>query len=113
MTFVALVLGPLLKGTEHRGPEMAPRWTPDGSKRAQDGPKWVQDDLKGPKMAPNGRLGAQYGSPHASREVPDRSQIGLGKLSNIEAERGLVNFYLKCRFGGGGGGNHIKKLDGN
>ena len=100
MTFVALVLGPLLKGTEHRGPEMAPRWTPDGSKRAQDGPKWVQDDLKGPKMAPNGRLGAQYGSPHASREVPDRSQIGLGKLSNIEAERGLVNFYLKCRFRG-------------
>ena len=56
---------------EHRWPKMAPRWT-------QDGPTWPQD---GPKMSPRG---GQEGL----KRGPKRLQIGLPRLSNIEAPKG-------------------------
>ena len=58
-----------------RCPQVGPRWPQVGPRGAQDGPQ----------MAP--------------REVPNRSQIGLPRPSNIEAEKGSARINLKCPFG--------------
>ena len=63
-------------------PKMASRWPQDGPRWHQVGPKSAQD---GPQMAPRG--------------APNRSQIGLPRPSNIEAEKGSAVTNLKCGFG--------------
>ena len=62
-----------------QGPKMAP---PRGPRWPQDGPRGAQD---GPQMAPRG--------------APNRSQIGLPRPSNIEAEKGRPAVNLRYGFG--------------
>ena len=67
---------------------MAPSWP----KMTQVRPKMAQDD---PKMAQDGR---KRGPKRGPRGVPEGSQIGLPRFSNIEAEKGRPPINLKCPF---------------
>ena len=71
------------------GPKMAPRWPRDGPKMAQYGPRWPQDNPKS----------SQDGHQRPPRGVPNRSQIGLPRFSNIEAEKVSAPANVKCHFG--------------
>ena len=60
------------------GLHFGPKQPQDGPRWSQDGPTWPQD---GPKMSPRG---GQEGL----KRGPKRLQIGLPRLSNIEAQKG-------------------------
>ena len=77
-------------------PQMGPRWPKTAPRRPQDGPKMAQDGPRWPQVGP---MGAQDGPQMAPRGAPNRSQIGLPRPSNIEAEKGRPQINLKRRFG--------------
>ena len=78
-------LGPLWG---HRGPTYLPNRPKMAPKGAQLSPNGTQEDPKVAQLRPQ----------NPPRGVPNRSQIGLRRLSNIEAEKGSALPNLKRPF---------------
>ena len=65
--------------------KMSTRWLQDGPSWPQDGPKSAP---RAPKMAPRWPNMSPRGAQDELKRGPKRLQIGLPRLSNIEAKKG-------------------------